>query len=209
MRVERYFITGLAVLLPLFVTVWLVAWFYAEALRLVTGVLALFGIAVPGWLAPWLPVFGLGLAVLFITGVGLLASNWLGRNLVRFFDQLVSLIPLVRDIYRAVKQISTGLFGRPEMEFSRAALIEYPRRGSYALCFVVQNVGRRLSPLPEGYTVVVVPTSPVPASGFVLIVPNEEIIPLDIRVDDALRFVVSVGFILPPEEASRLAGRPI
>jgi len=129
--------------------------------------------------------------------VGMLAGHWAGRQLLAAFDQLVNLVPLVRDVYNAVKQISTSFFTRPEVHFSRAALVEYPRRGSYALCFVVQRVEDRLKPLPPGHTVVVVPTSPVPASGFVIVVPEEDLIPLDIKVEDALRFIVSAGFLLP------------
>ncbi len=108
---------------------------------------------------------------------------------------------------KATKQVAGGIFGRSDLQFSRPALIEYPRKGIYALCFVVQSVGRRLPPLPEGHVVVVVPTSPVPASGFVLVVPADELVPLELGVDDALRFVVSVGFLLPEETAADLAGR--
>ncbi len=197
MRLERYFLTGLAALLPLFITLWLLGWVYAQSLALFSGILAFFGLDLPPALKPWLPLFGLALAVLFITLFGLFVSNWLGRRLVEAAEALLTRLPLVGDVYRAIKQVATSLFSPQTMHFSRAALVEYPRQGSYALCFVVQPVKDRLPPLPEGHVVVVVPTSPMPASGFVLIVPEDELIPLDIRVEDALRFVVSVGFILP------------
>jgi len=197
MRLERYFLTGLAALLPLFVTLWLIGWVYAQSLALFGGLLAFFGLELSPALKPWLPLFGLALAVLLITLFGLLVSNWLGRRLVEGLEALIERLPLIGEIYRAIKQVSTSLFSPQKMHFSRAALIEYPRKGTYALCFVEQEVKNRRPPLPEGHVVVVVPTSPMPASGFVIVVPEDELIPLDIRVEDALRFVVSVGFILP------------
>jgi uncharacterized membrane protein len=151
------------------------------------------------------PLLGLAVATLLVVLFGMLVSHWVGRRIVEALERLFVRVPLVGEVYRAAKQVAGGLFGRSELQFSRAALIEYPRKGTYALCFVVQPVGRRLRPLPEGHSVVVVPTSPVPASGFVLVVPDEELIPLAIGVDDAIRFVVSVGFLLPEETAADLA----
>jgi len=196
-RLERYFITGIVVLLPLAVVLYLGVWIWNASDVFFLSLLRLLGIETPEWLKPLLPVLGLLSTAALILMVGMLAGHWAGRQLLAAFDQLVNLVPLVRDVYNAVKQISTSFFTRPEVHFSRAALVEYPRRGSYALCFVVQKVEDRLKPLPPGHTVVVVPTSPVPASGFVIVVPEEDLIPLDIKVEDALRFIVSAGFLLP------------
>ncbi|WP_457629137.1 DUF502 domain-containing protein [Oceanithermus sp.] len=196
-RLERYFITGIVVLLPLAVVLYLGVWIWNASDVFFLSLLRLLGVETPEWLKPLLPVLGLLSTAALILMVGMLAGHWAGRQLLAAFDQLVNLVPLVRDVYNAVKQISTGFFTRPEVHFSRAALVEYPRRGSYALCFVVQRVEDRLKPLPPGHTVVVVPTSPVPASGFVIVVPEEDLIPLDIKVEDALRFIVSAGFLLP------------
>ena len=197
MKLERYFLTGLAALLPIVITLWILAWVYAQSLWLFKGLLRLLGLTLPPELEPLLPLFGVAVAVLVVVLVGMLVSHWVGRRTMEFFERLFVQVPLVGDLYRAVKQITTGLFGKSQLKFSRAALIEYPRRGVYALCFVVQPVKDRLPPLPEGYVVVVVPTSPVPASGFLLIVPEKELIPLEIGVDDAVRYVVSAGFLLP------------
>ncbi|WP_293169615.1 DUF502 domain-containing protein [Oceanithermus sp.] len=196
-RLERYFITGIVVLLPLAVVLYLGVWIWNTSDVFFLSLLRLLGVETPEWLKPLLPVLGLLSTAALILMVGMLAGHWAGRQLLAAFDQLVNLVPLVRDVYNAVKQISTSFFTRPEVHFSRAALVEYPRRGSYALCFVVQRVEDRLKPLPPGHTVVVVPTSPVPASGFVIVVPEEDLIPLDIKVEDALRFIVSAGFLLP------------
>ncbi len=201
-RLERYFLTGVVVVLPLAVVLYLGVWIWNASDVFFLTLLRLFGVTPPDWLTPVLPVLGLLSTAVAILFVGMIAGHWAGRQLLAVFDQLVNLVPLVRDVYNAVKQISTSFFTRPEVHFSRAALVEYPRRGSYALCFVVQPVGDRLRPLPPGHTVVVVPTSPVPASGFVIVVPEEELIPLDIKVEDALRFVVSAGFLLPGNNVS-------
>jgi len=201
-RLERYFLTGIIVLLPIAVVFYLGVWIWNASDIFFLALLQLFGVEIPAWLSPLLPVLGLLSTAAVILLAGMLASHWVGRQLLAALDQLVNLVPLVRDVYNAVKQISTSFFTRPEVHFSRAALVEYPRRGTYALCFVVQKVEDRLKPLPPGHTVVVVPTSPVPASGFVIVVPEEDLIPLDIKVEDALRFIVSAGFLLPGNEAA-------
>ncbi|WP_457637456.1 DUF502 domain-containing protein [Oceanithermus sp.] len=201
-RAERYFLTGIIVLLPIFVVLYLGVWIWNTSDVFFLAILRILGIGVPEWLTPLLPVLGLLTTAALILLAGMVASHWVGRQLLAGLDHLVNLVPLVRDVYNAVKQISTSFFTRPEVHFSRAALVEYPRRGSYALCFVVQRVEDRLKPLPPGHTVVVVPTSPVPASGFVIVVPEEDLIPLDIKVEDALRFIVSAGFLLPGNGAA-------
>jgi len=200
LRLERYFLTGLAALLPLLLTLWILAWVYTQALWLFEGLLRLFGLTLPPELTPWIPLFGVAFAVLFVVLFGMLVSHWVGRRVMEALERLFVQVPLVGELYRGIKQITGALFGKNELKFSRAALIEYPRKGLYALCFVVQPVGRKLPPLPEGHVVVVVPTSPVPASGFLLIVPEDELIPLNIGVDDAVRYVVSAGFLLPEPE---------
>jgi uncharacterized membrane protein len=140
---------------------------------------------------------GFLLAAALIYLVGALAEHYLGRNLIASLERSFLLLPIVRDIYRAVQQITHTLFGQKEVKFSRVAVFEYPRRGLYTLCFVVQPVESRLPPLPEGYTAVLVPTSPIPASGMVVLVPSEEVIPLEISVEDAIKYVASAGFLLP------------
>jgi len=202
-RLERYFLTGTLVLLPIAVVVYLGVWVWDTSDVFFMALLRLLGVGVPPWLTPLLPALGLLSTAALVLLVGMLAGHWLGRQIIAALEHLVNLVPLVRDVYNAVKQISSSFFTRPEVHFSRAALVEYPRRGSYALCFVVQKVEDRLKPLPPGHTVVVVPTSPVPASGFVIVVPDEDLIPLDIKVEDALRFVVSAGFLLPGNNNSR------
>ncbi|SDE76121.1 Uncharacterized membrane protein [Thermus arciformis] len=208
MRLRPRLLTGLITLLPLLVTLYFLGWVYTYSGSYIQAFLRLLNLEVPQALAPFLPFVGLLLAVALIYLVGTLAENYLGRRLLASLERSLLLFPIVRDIYKAVQQIAHTLFGHQEVKFSRAAVIEYPRRGLYTLCFVVQPVGNRLPPLPEGYTAVLVPTSPVPASGMVVLVPSEEVIPLDISVEEALKYVVSAGFLLPEKGQGALTSLP-
>ncbi|MCL4454592.1 MAG: DUF502 domain-containing protein [Deinococcus sp.] len=210
MKLQRYFLTGLLALLPLVVTVYVLAWVYASSSGIITALLHIFGIAPPEWALPWLPVVGILFTFGLIVVVGMLATNIIGRQLLAWLEQAVLRFPGAGYIYRSVRQISNSFLGQQEVKFSRAALIEYPRKGLYSLCFVIQEARLRLPPLPEGYTVVLVPTSPVPASGMVVVVPSNDVMLLDISIEEALRYVVSAGFLLPEEKAKPLfvAGSP-
>lgn len=208
MRLRQRFLTGLVTLLPLLVTLYFLAWVYTYSGGYILGFLRLLNLEVPRAYQPLLPFLGLLLAGVFIYLVGTVAENYLGRRLIGSLERSLLLFPIVRDIYKAVQQITHTLFGHQEVKFSRAAVIEYPRRGLYTLCFVVQPVNGRLPPLPEGYTAVLVPTSPVPASGMVILVPSEEVIPLEISVEDALKYVVSAGFLLPEKPSGPLTSLP-
>ncbi|MFN4073915.1 MAG: DUF502 domain-containing protein [Thermus sp.] len=208
MRLRQRFLTGLVTLLPLLVTLYFLAWVYTYSGGYIQGFLRLLDLEVPRTYQPLLPFVGLFLAGVLIYLVGTVAENYLGRRLIVSLERSLLLFPIVRDIYKAVQQITHTLFGHQEVKFSRAAVIEYPRRGLYVLCFVVQPVDGRLPPLPEGYTAVLVPTSPVPASGMVILVPTEEVIPLEISVEDALKYVVSAGFLLPEKPSGSLTSLP-
>ena len=208
MRLRQRLITGLVTLLPLIVTLYLLGWVYTYSGAYIQAFLRLFGLEVHRAYQPLLPLVGLFLAAVLVYLVGTLAENYLGKRLIVSLERSLLLLPIVRDIYKAVQQIAHTLFGHQEVKFSRAALIEYPRRGVYALCFVVQSVGGRLPPLPEGYTAVLVPTSPVPASGMVVLVPSEEVLPLEISVEEALKYVVSAGFLLPEKPQGPLTSLP-
>lgn len=205
MKLQRYFITGLLALLPLAVTIYVLVWVYSSSAGIITSIMRALSIEPPSWLIPLLPILGILLTLALIVLVGLLAGNYVGRFIFRAVDRSIKSIPLIREVYNAVEQISQTLLGQPEVQFQRAALVEYPRKGLYTLCFIASpQVGKRLPPLPEGYTVVLVPTSPVPASGMAIIVPSADVIPLDITIEDALKYVVSGGFILPEDKARSL-----
>lgn len=153
---------------------------------------------------PGLGVFLL-LALLFL--LGLLARNILGRTLVRLGERIMDNIPLVNKLYQAVKQLVEAVFGAGEKDFKRVVLVEYPRRGTYALAYVT---GKTYSEFQEktGKHVInlFLPTTPNPTSGFYLMVPEEDVIPLDISVEDSFKILISGG-IINPEEHNRSGGR--
>lgn len=205
MPLQRYFVTGLLALLPLAVTIYVLVWVYNSSSGIITAIMRGLRLEPPDWLVPLLPILGILLTLVLIVLIGMFAGNYLGRVTLAALDRSMKSIPMVREVYNAVQQISQTLLGQPEVQFQRAALIEYPRKGLYTLCFIATGqIGKRMPPLPEGYSVVLVPTSPVPASGMAIIVPTNEVIPLEISIEDALKFVVSGGFIVPSERLEEL-----
>lgn len=206
-RLRRYFLTGLLSTLPIGVTIYVLVWVYNWSNNIIGSILRAVDAEPSRWLLPFLPILGIVATFGLVALVGALAGNYVGRLIFGAIDRSIKTIPLVREVYNAVQQISHTLLGQPEVQFQRAALVEYPRKGLYVLCFIASpEVGKRLSPLPEGYTVVLVPTSPVPASGMAIVVPTADVIPLDISIEDALKYVVSAGFILPDVKAKQLTG---
>jgi len=205
LRIRRYFLTGLLTTLPIAVTLYFLWSVYNWSNGMIGSILQAIDAEPSRWLLPFLPILGILATLGLVVLVGALANNYVGRLILGTIDQSIKSIPLVREIYSAVQQIAQTLLGQPEMQFQRAALIEYPRKGLYTLCFIATpQVGKNLYPLPEGYTVVLVPTSPVPASGMAIIVPTADVIPLDISIEEALKYVVSAGFILPNNRARPL-----
>ena len=205
LQIRRYFLTGLLTTLPIAVTLYFLWSVYNWSNGMIGSILQAIDAEPSRWLLPFLPILGILATLGLVVLVGALANNYVGRLILGAIDQSIKIIPLVREIYNAVQQIAHTLLGQPEMQFQRAALIEYPRKGLYTLCFIATpQVGKNLYPLPEGYTVVLVPTSPVPASGMAIIVPTTDVIPLDISIEEALKYVVSAGFILPNNRARPL-----
>jgi uncharacterized membrane protein len=204
-RLRRYFIAGLLSVLPIGVTIYVLVAVYNWSANIIGTFLRTIDAEPVRWLLPVLPILGLIATLGLITIVGALTGNYVGRLIFGAIDRSIKTIPLVREVYNAVQQISQTLLGQPEVQFQRAALIEYPRKGLYTLCFIATaQVGKRMPPLPEGYTVVLVPTSPVPASGMAIIVPTADVIPLEISIEDALKYVVSGGFIVPSDRVGEL-----
>jgi uncharacterized membrane protein len=206
---RRYFITGLLIWIPIGITLWVLN-FIVTTLDLSLSLLPVqwqplqvFGRNFPGMGAL------LTVLVIFITGV--LAANFLGQRLVGLWESLLSRIPIVRTIYSSVKQVSDTLLSPQGNAFRKALLIEYPRRGSWTIGFrpggpadEVRALGAAPAPGaadgPEMVSVYV-PTTPNPTSGFFLMVRKDETIELDMSVDEALKYVVSMGVVVPSARA--------
>lgn len=163
-----------------------------------------------------IPGTGVILTLGIVLVVGVLGHNFIGRRLVIWWESLLRRIPVVSSIYTSVKQVSDTLFSPSGQAFRKAVLVEFPREGAWSVAFVVGDPGAALSrPLGGELRTVYVPTAPNPTSGYILILPVEQIVDLDISVDDALKFVVSMGVVLPngknttaPSPALTPAGTP-
>jgi len=193
---RRYLIAGLLVWIPLGITIWvlkLLVELMDQSLLLVPSTYkteALLGFHVPG-----LGII-LTLAILLVTGA--LAANFFGRKLLLLGDSLVSRIPIVRSIYGGVKQISDTLFSPEGKAFRRAVLVRYPHAGAWTVALVTGTPEHELAELIGADQVsVFVPTTPNITAGFFLVVPRSETIPLDMSVDDALKYIISMGVAEP------------
>ena len=152
-----------------------------------------------------LPIKGLGilLALLLLLGTGLIAANYFGKRIVDFWESFLERIPLVRNIYSAVKRFLEIVLSDSTQSFSRVLLIEYPRKGLYSLSFQTsQNLGEIQKKTGENVVCVFVPTTPNPTSGLILMVPEKDVIELDMNVEDALKMVISLGVVVPNEDNS-------
>ncbi len=194
--IKRYFITGLLVWLPLSITVWVLS----MILRLADQVLQF----LPEIIHPYtflkynVPGIGILFVVLLVFITGLLTTNFIGQHIVSWWEKLLAKIPVVSPIYRSVKQVSDSLFSSSGNAFRKALLIEYPRKGIWALAFLTGSPGTQVGDhLKEEHVGVFVPSTPNPTSGFFLMLPKSEVIELDMSVDEALKYIISMGVAAP------------
>ena len=202
-RMRNYFLTGLVITAPIGITIF-ISWSFIQW--------------VDAWVKPYIPniynpdnylpfsVPGVGLvfALVIITILGFLTANFVGRSMITFGEVMLGRMPLVRNLYRALKQIFETALSQKGQTFTKAAVIEYPRRGLWALAFIATDtkgeVAHRMndkSPHEDGFKSVFLPTTPNPTSGFLLFVPTKDVIELDMSVEDAAKLVISAGLVTP------------
>ena len=191
---KKYLITGLLVWIPLAITLWvlhLIVTTMDQTLTLLPpAVLPEYTLKIPG--------LGVLLTILVVLLTGVLTSNILGQRLLRFWERILGRIPVVKSIYSGVKQVSDTLFTPGGQAFRKALLVQYPRPGSWTIAFQTgQPGGDVVNHLKGDYVSVYLPTTPNPTSGFFLMLPRQDVIELDMSVDDALKYVVSMG-VVPP-----------
>lgn len=199
-RLRRDFLTGLVVVLPMFLTFYIV---WATIGFIDNRVLPL----IPANYNPenvfGRNIFGLGLLVFlaFTTFVGAMAKGLVGRQILGMGERIVERMPVVRSVYNGLKQIAETIFSQTSTSFQKACLIEYPRRGLWAVAFVsTDTTGEVLTRSGETDLVsVFLPTTPNPTSGFLLFVPRADIRPLDMTVEEAAKLIISAGLVSPPE----------
>ena len=198
-RLRASFLTGLVVIAPVALTVWLIwtviGWIDGVVLPLVPARFQpeqYFGINLRG--------VGVVIFLLFTIIVGWIAKGLIGRSMIRFGEGLVDRTPVVRSIYSGIKQIAETVFAQSERSFEKACLIEYPRRGIWAIGFISTPAKGEIAntiATSGGLQSVFLPTTPNPTSGFLLYVPLEDIKVLDMSVEEAAKLVISAGLVYP------------
>ena len=195
--IKRYFITGLLIWVPLVITGWVLSTIVSaldQSLRLLPETIhpqALFGFAIPGT--------GAVLTLLMILLTGLLATSFIGQKLVHWWEKLLARIPVVNSVYNSVKQVSDTLFSPNGNAFRKAVLVRYPHQNSWTIAFLTgQPGGDVVNHLDGQYVSVYVPTTPNPTSGFFLMMPAKDVVDLDMTVDEALKYIISMGVVAPP-----------
>jgi uncharacterized membrane protein len=204
-RLRRYLITGLLIWVPLVITLWvlnLIVSTMDQSLELLPPSLqpsALFGFRIPG--------LGALLTVLVVLLTGLAASNILGQRALRIWEGMLSRIPFVKSIYNSVKQVSDTLFAPSGQAFRKALLIEWPRPGVWTIAFQTGTPsGDVAKHLPADCISVYVPTTPNPTGGYFVILPRASVVALEMSVDEALKYIISMGVVAPAP--GRLRGAP-
>ncbi|MUI12975.1 DUF502 domain-containing protein [Massilia dura] len=193
---RKCFLTGLLVLVPLAITAWV--------LNIIIGTLDQSLLFVPERWQPRtlvgfeIPGFGAILTILIVFVVGLLANNLIGNYVLKLWEKLLHRIPVVSSLYGSVKQVSDTLFSSSGNAFRKAVLIPYPHANSYTIGFLTGTPGGDVkNHLVGDYVSVYVPTTPNPTSGFFLMMARENVVELDMTVDAALKYIVSMGVVAP------------
>lgn len=199
--VKRYLVTGLLIWIPLAITLWvlhLLVTTMDHTLDLLPPRLhpeAVFGIRIPG--------LGVILTIVVVLLTGVLASNILGQRIVLLWEGMLRRIPVVNSIYHGVKQVSDTLFKPGGQAFRKALLIEWPREGTWTIAFLTGVPGGDAAGHLRGdYVSVYVPTTPNPTGGYFVMLPREDVIELDMTVDEALKYIISMG-VAPPHPKRR------
>ena len=193
---KKYFITGLLIWVPLAITVWVLA----AIVNMMDRSLLL----LPDSLRPehllgfYVPGIGVILTLFVVLFTGVVTTNLVGQRLLAFWEGLLARIPVVKSIYYSVKQVSDTLFSSSGEAFRKALLVQYPRPGVWTIAFLTGQPGAAVSDhLPNDCVSVYVPTTPNPTSGFFLMLPRNDVVELDLTVDEALKYVISMGVVAP------------
>ena len=193
---KKYFITGLLVLVPLFITVWVLSSLIGimdQSLLLLPAnwrPKALTGYEIPG--------VGALLTLLIIAVTGLIATNFFGKQLILLWESMLARVPVVKSIYASVKQVSDTLFSDSGNAFRQAVLVEFPRKGAWTIAFVTGTPGGDVANHLHGdYVSVYVPTTPNPTGGYFIMMPRNEVVVLEMSVDEALKYIISMGVVSP------------
>jgi len=227
-RLKSYFFRGLAVLLPTIVTIWILAWLYSFIQENISGhinwglvrlTMLMKGIGWSDeavkkawsdfWVDGWGSIVGFLIALIAVFIVGALLASVVGRAVWRMLEGFIMNTPLLRRIYPYVKQITDFLLTQNKQEqlFSRVVALEWPRKGVWSIGFVTgSGLKRVVDNVEKEFLTILIPNSPMPVTGYVIMVPKEQTIALDMTVEEAFRFTISAGVITPGSQ--RVAALP-
>jgi uncharacterized membrane protein len=196
--VKKYLITGLLIWIPLVITLWV--------LKVVVDMLDQSLLLLPvawqpeNWLGVRIPGLGAILTVFIVFVTGVFATNFFGAQLVELWHEILHRIPVVNSIYSSVKQISDTLFSSSGQAFRKALLVQWPQEGMWTIAFLTGAPGGGVAEhLPPDCVAVYVPTTPNPTGGYFVIVARKNVIELDMSVDQALKYIISMG-VVPPQK---------
>ncbi|MGE0876351.1 MAG: DUF502 domain-containing protein [Burkholderiales bacterium] len=199
---KKYLITGLLIWIPLVITIWV--------LKLVVDTLDQTLHLLPDawrtekWLGMHVPGMGVILTLLIVLGTGMLTANIVGAKLVDWWHEILHRIPVVSSIYSSVKQVSDTLFSSSGQAFRKAVLVKWPRDGMWTIAFLTGVPGGDVvNHLHGDYVSIYVPTTPNPTGGYFVMMPRTEVIELDMSVDEALKYIISMGVVSPGGSSSR------
>lgn len=200
---KKYLITGLLVLVPLVITIWV--------LKSLIGIMdqsllllpeewhphTLFGRDIPG--------FGVIVTFVIVITTGVIATNFFGMQLILLWEKLLNRLPVVKSIYSSVKQVSDTLFSDSGNAFRKAVLVQFPREGAWTIAFLTGTPGGDVANHLRGeYVSVFVPTTPNPTGGYFLMMPKADVVELDMSVDEALKYIISMGVVAPASKIPKL-----
>ena len=199
---KKYIITGLLIWIPLVITLWV--------LKLVVDTLDQTLLLLPNalrtesWIGMHVPGLGVLLTFLIVLATGVLTANFVGARLLHWWHEILHRIPVVSSIYSSVKQVSDTLFSSSGEAFRKAVLVQWPREGMWTIGFLTGVPGGDVvNHLKGDYLSVYVPTTPNPTGGYFVMLPRADVIELDMSVDDALKYVISMGVVVPTPRNGR------
>ena len=215
-RLRAYFLAGILVTAPLAITIALASWLIEFVDSRIVPLIPLRynpDFYLKEYLGYEIGIPGLGLIVLivFITLVGAMTAGFLGRFIIRLGENMLNRMPVIRGVYGASKQILETVLKRQSNAFRQAVLVEYPRRGMWAIAFITgRTEGEVQNLIADDLINIFLPTTPNPTSGFLLFVPKKEMILLDMAVEEAIKMVISGGIVTPPDRRpAELKNRPV
>ena len=203
---RRYFVAGVLSFAPLAITIWAISWIIQRLDNLLLP--SVLRLAMPGLEdPPRLPFVGALFTLLVILVLGVLARHVFGGEVQRAWERLLSRVPVARNIYAGVKQLFEAIFQRSEVRFNRVVLVEYPRKGIWAIAFTTGATRGRLQAMTQEHMInCFLPTTPNPTSGFYLLIPETDVRDVDLTVEEAFKLIMSAGLVTPEERASQAEG---